>query len=433
LFKVILKLILEDDIMKRAVIFSIGLSFIFCNMALAIPEGGLVHDFEDGTLQGWTSGADLANVSTGGPAGVGDNYLEIARTESSFHLGANNQTDWTGDYLAAGVKAIAMDADTFSVTTGPTDLSLRIVIFGPGGAFSTKDPIVVITTGGWQNIEFGLTRSDLVRVFGSSNKPGGYQDPGAQIDDLTATLRNVERLLIRHDPDPAPSPIGTHPQHVRAIIGLDNITTVLGPAPTYDLAWTFSNSGSTSYILDLFEPNDVPFAAVGAEDPDLLLNLDKRYQVTVTSFSTHPFEVIAKAATSGSDDVLLSMGAPDDPYESDPNVAWDDNGIGTVTFTLTSDLYDAMKVPNKKPGYRCGVHVSNMRGNFNICAPQTPADLSGNCHVDFDDVLLFMSQWLENPGSTANLDGFDGVNLADFAIIAFHWLECDIDPPGACL
>jgi hypothetical protein len=416
--------------MERATILSIGLSLFFCNMAMAIPPAGVVDDFEDGTLQGWTSGAELSNISTGGPAGAGDNYLEIARTLSSFHLGAKNETQWTGDYLAAGVKAISLDADTISVTTGPTNLSLRIVLFGPGGAFSSKDAIGVITAGGWQNIEFGLTRSDLVRVFGSGS---GYTDPGPNIDNLTDTLGNVEALLIRHDPGATPKPIGTHPQHVKAIIGLDNITTVLGPAPTYDLAWTFGNSGATSYILDLFEPNDVPFAALGAEDPAILLNLGKRYQVTVTNFSPHPFEVIAKAATAGADDVLLSMGAPADLYESDPNVAWDDNGIGTVTFTLTSDLYDAMKVPNKVPGYRCGVHVSNMRGNFNICAPQIPGDLNNNCYVDFDDLILFMSQWLQNPGTSANLDGIDGVNLADFAIIAFHWLECDIDPPGACL
>jgi len=265
----------RKKIMKRTTLLIIGFCLISYNMAMAIPEGGIIDDFEDGTIMSWSGmggppGGSISNVSSGGPADPNDNYLLVSRT-GMFHLGFKNQAQWTGDYLAAGIKAISMDADTISVTTGPVNLSLRIVIFGPGGAFSTKVPIVVITSGGWQNIEFGLTRSDLVRVFGSSPNPSGYQDPGAEINDLTATLRNVENLLIRHDSDPDPSPIGTHPEHITADLGIDNITAVTGPAPTYDLAWTFGNTASTSYRLDLFDPN-VPFGVIGTDDPTLLLH-----------------------------------------------------------------------------------------------------------------------------------------------------------------
>ena len=181
-------------------------------------------------------------------------------------------------------------------------------------------------------------------------------------------------------------------------------TAVSTQATSHDFAWTFSNSGIQSYLLDSFEPNDIDFGIIGAQDPTLTLHLGKRYQVTVINYSAHPFQVIAKGVTSAEDTIILSMGATVGSLENDPNVAWADNGLGTVTFTLSLSVYNAMKVPDKAPGYRCGIHSSNMRGDFNICMNPIPGDINFDCRLD----------------------------LADFAIIASHWLECNLDPPGAC-
>jgi len=57
--------------------------------------------------------------------------------------------------------------------------------------------------------------------------------------------------------------------------------------------------------------------------------------------------------------------------EADPGVNWQDTGTSTVSFTLTQDLYNAMTVTGKIPGYRCGAHVSTMRGNFTVIQPLT--------------------------------------------------------------
>ncbi|MHC4581591.1 MAG: hypothetical protein ACYS14_09050, partial [Planctomycetota bacterium] len=144
---------------------------------------GRTDDFEDGTVQRWSGGGSQQNVFGGGPAGEDDSYLEIRRPTPEepypFHVGTKNTTIWTGDYLRAGVRAIQMDVRTFTVGFGPENLSLRIVLFGPGGAFSSKEPTTIVTEDGWQRIEFGLTRSELVRVFAG----GPYQDPGPEIDD----------------------------------------------------------------------------------------------------------------------------------------------------------------------------------------------------------------------------------------------------------
>lgn len=165
-----------------------------------------------------------------------------------------------------------------------------------------------------------------------------------------------------------------------------------------DAAWTFGHPTTQNYVLDAYEPNDIPFGTVGADDPTLLLELGKRYQVTVANSSAHPFEVIAKGATDSGDTVLLSMKTDAGlPLESDTLIAWEDDGAGTAAFTLTEDLYNAMLgTVDQRPGYRCGIHVVNMRGDFDICQGIPIGDLDNNCIVDLLDFSLFAQNWLFN-------------------------------------
>ncbi|MHC4501270.1 MAG: hypothetical protein ACYS21_19420, partial [Planctomycetota bacterium] len=80
---------------------------------------------------------------------------------------------------------------------------------------------------------------------------------------------------------------------------LSVVTIVLGAASSalgtsHDAAWTFGNDFNLSYLLQSIEPNGIDLGPIGAEDPNLTLHLGQRYQVTVTSFAAHPFQVIAK-------------------------------------------------------------------------------------------------------------------------------------------
>jgi len=160
-----------------------------------------------------------------------------------------------------------------------------------------------------------------------------------------------------------------------------SVSLILGTSGTveaasHDVAWTFGNVGSSSYRLDAFEPGDAGLgAAIGAEDPTLTVRVGRRYQVTVTNFVPHPFEVLAKGTSAGADTVLLSMGSRTGPFESDPEVEWADNGAGTVTFTLTAGLYNAMIDSDHVPGYRCKAHVFTMRGNFDVLVEPEPEPL----------------------------------------------------------
>ena len=56
---------------------------------------------------------------------------------------------------------------------------------------------------------------------------------------------------------------------------------------------------------------------------------------------------------------------------------------------------------------------------------QLAGDLDGNYKVDFIDLRTFVLQWLHPgcfvPGCIADIDGADGVNMVDFALLADNW------------
>jgi hypothetical protein len=319
--------------------------------ALGLPVIGRSDTFENGTTQGWGGSYPGYTplplyVPAGGPAGPNDGFMEISTT--GFHLATRNQSRaWTGDYLCAGVKAISMDLIHLS---GNTDLRLRISLFGPGGMFSTIDRTPPLGDQiGWTHHIFGLTAEDLVYVSGGTGR-------------LEDTLRQVSKVLIRHD-SPMPSAPGRHPPHVRASVGIDNIAAILRD---YDVGWTLSNRGNDAYRLDLIEPAHVALGELDGENPALFLTLGQRYQVTIDAWETHPFELIAKGLSANGDEVLLSMNPGiDAAFEADESVEWRDTGTGTVTFTLTNDLWAALQgTGEQSPGYRCAVHRVTMRGDL---------------------------------------------------------------------
>jgi hypothetical protein len=128
-------------------------------------SGSSFDNFEDGSVQGWVSGAanpsPPTNVATGGPAGAGDNYLLITSNGLSgpgSRLVGINASQWAGNYLSAGVDGITMDLRNF----GSTDLSLRLALYGPGGLVSvTNDVVNLSSSGAWTRASFSLTPSLL--------------------------------------------------------------------------------------------------------------------------------------------------------------------------------------------------------------------------------------------------------------------------------
>ncbi|MGC6427573.1 MAG: PEP-CTERM sorting domain-containing protein [Akkermansiaceae bacterium] len=148
------------------------------------------HSRFDSDTDGWQEGGASPNPpsQTANPSWDGNpGYLINTSTGSGvagsrfvmFHLGS----DWTGDYLGAGVSAISIYVDNWS-GAGST-LPLAIAFNGPGGWF-LSDPVGVtdVTPGvaEWQRVQFDLSVANFTRASGNGT--------------LADTLGDVSRFEI---------------------------------------------------------------------------------------------------------------------------------------------------------------------------------------------------------------------------------------------
>ncbi len=151
--------------------------------AAAVPLGPL-DDCQDGTTQGWMSGVinpnPPINVPDVGPAGLGDDSLQITSTGILGPGGrfvAFNGTQWAGDYPTAGVDMIALNVNNVGAVT----LNLRVALDGAGGRFVTTASVPISAGSGWQTVEFSIAPADLTSA-------GGL--------DVNATLAAVTQLRV---------------------------------------------------------------------------------------------------------------------------------------------------------------------------------------------------------------------------------------------
>ena len=203
-----------------------GFLFSFLFTSIFAIEPNQWDNFQDGTTQGWGSGPvnpnPPINVSTGGPGGSSDAYLRVISNDT---VGAGsmlitfNVTQWTGNYVTAGVTAISMYMNNFSNET----LFMRIAMQGPGGNFWSVNPVTLLPQSGWQIVQFSLQPASLT---------GGV--------DVNATLSGVSQFRILHNA------VGAYiGATVDAEIGIDNITAAENPLPVELVSFTANQNGST--------------------------------------------------------------------------------------------------------------------------------------------------------------------------------------------
>jgi hypothetical protein len=192
---------------------------------------GRINDFQDGSTQGWLinllgmgtppAAAIPTNIATGGPGGTGDRFLQLRGVGGNGAGGKvmalNLTPGWTGDYLAAGITSIRMNA----INLGATELFLRFLVedptmtSGPTNIAISADPVMLAAGSGWQTIEFPL--------FGASGLT-------AFMGNVEAVLRNTTAVRIFHGPalseqtEPGPPPYP--PEPVVGVLGIDNLTAV---------------------------------------------------------------------------------------------------------------------------------------------------------------------------------------------------------------
>jgi hypothetical protein len=207
-------------------------TFAVCAVGLLLPARsaeaislGLFHDFQDGTTMGWQNGPfaiPVTNISTGGPAGAGDRYIQLTADGSGpgGRLVAFNFTEWIGNYIAAGVNAISISL----INQSAVDLNIRfafqseIVQGGPG---YLSQAMVLPVGSGWQSFTISIAPENMTAV----NNPTDYN----------TFFSNVAWTRIIN----AAGTSNLNGDFVTGQLGIDNILAVPEPTTTALLAGAF--------------------------------------------------------------------------------------------------------------------------------------------------------------------------------------------------
>lgn len=193
---------------STSIYITLFVTIIFSIDVSAQITSNQTDNFNDGTVQGWSEGGSSTNmpmnITDGGPAGTGDNYLQNISSGGSgagSKLIMFNKVQWKGDYTSAGVTVISMNMNNL----GDLNLEMRLAIDGSGGKFSSTNAVSLSAGSGWQTVAFPVGPSDLTAVSGGT--------------DVNATLGNVTELRILHNTSPSWKGLS-----ISAVLGVDNIT-----------------------------------------------------------------------------------------------------------------------------------------------------------------------------------------------------------------
>ena len=178
----------EADLVLREFAAVLMLLFAVPKPSLGTPVSGQVDTFQDGSVDGWGGGDALTNVPDGGPAGVGDAYMQMVSGGSGGMGGSlatyNLDDRWLGNYPFMGI--FALSADLMAPTSNTTSpLSIRVALFGPEGSrWTSATPFALPADGDWHHAIFYLAAADMVQVADGA----GYEQ----------TMENVSRIMFRH-------------------------------------------------------------------------------------------------------------------------------------------------------------------------------------------------------------------------------------------
>lgn len=206
---------------------SLACTMAFTAAAHGVINFGQIDDFQSGTAS-WGEGFASPNgptfVSTGGPNGAGDGFLQNVST-GGFGAGGKqvmfNTAQWAGDYNTAHVSRVELKLKNL----GTTPMSIRLAFSGGAGSrFGTKVAVALPAGGGWVNAAFDLSPSKLQLLVGS--------------DTATQALSSVAELRVL-SADTQPSYNG---DSVAATLGVDSIrATGLPGDANFDNAVGFSD------------------------------------------------------------------------------------------------------------------------------------------------------------------------------------------------
>lgn len=170
-----------ENPMKRLLFLGLCMAIPFCSIAEAISLASI--DTFDTDTEGWEiagRGADPTfdnGLSFNGQPGFLTHFSDNSGPNSRW-LMLSDESDWTGDYLSAGVGSISLWMDGVS---GNADPIVWLGFEGPGGWFFTPGQVLPISDD-WKRYEFDVTPDSLIH----STASGGT---GVAADTLAAVTQ----------------------------------------------------------------------------------------------------------------------------------------------------------------------------------------------------------------------------------------------------
>jgi hypothetical protein len=166
------------------------------------------------TALGWTRGVNSPQlpfvVAAGGPQGT-DAFLEVpstGTTGSNSRINFFNASQWTGNYVAAGVTEITAEMADF----GNTPLYMRIAFQDAFGTeYGSTNYDLVPADGKWYAVNFDLTPAGLTLLQGSETAEEALTTVG-----IFRVLSNAEMPSYRGDGLPN-------------VLGMDDVAAVPEP------------------------------------------------------------------------------------------------------------------------------------------------------------------------------------------------------------
>lgn len=172
-----------------------------------------IDDFEDFTTRNWTKNNTVpnANISTGGPLGIGDNFLRVnsTGTGANLQLMTLNNAQWTGNYYQSNsinrITYISMDVRNSGTNVIFLRISFKKIIDSSTiEIWCTTNAIAVLPGEPWKKVNFQINEASVVRVSG--------------INPYSTTFSGVQEARILHNDAPA-----WDSDLIEATLDIDNI------------------------------------------------------------------------------------------------------------------------------------------------------------------------------------------------------------------
>jgi hypothetical protein len=203
--------------MRRCAVWAcVALAALLCADVQGQITLGQIDNFQSLDTLGWTMGPNSIQfpivISSGGPLGNIDAYLDVASTgtgRANSKMITYNAAQWTGNYVTAGVTGITTQMADF----GSSPLFMRIAIQDSfGSEYGSSTAVMLPADSQWHSVNFDMTPAGLTLIQGGSS--------------ATQALSNIGVLRILSAQN-GPSFMG---DTIQATLGIDDIAAVPEPA-----------------------------------------------------------------------------------------------------------------------------------------------------------------------------------------------------------